>query len=134
MDILTKPYPGILDLLGRLKNAGVKTAVVSNKFDAAVKMLTKKYFGSLIGAAVGESEDLPRKPAPEMIFKALELLGVGSDTAVLVGDSDIDVLTAANAGIGCIAVTWGFRGREDLVRAGAAALADSPEQLPELLA
>lgn len=134
MDILTKPYPGILDLLERLKTAGVQTAVVSNKFDAAVKMLADKYFGTLIGAAVGESDQLPRKPAPEMVFKALELLGAQTHSAVLVGDSDIDILTAQNAGIECIAVPWGFRDRDALVRAGATVLADSPAELLQVLA
>jgi len=133
MDVLTKPYLGVVELLERLQTAGVQTAVVSNKFDTAVKMLADKYFGTLIGSAVGESDQLPRKPAPEMVFKALELLGAGSDAAVLVGDSDIDILTAANAGMDCIAVTWGFRGKEYLIRAGAAALADSPAELLRML-
>jgi len=129
MDVLTKPYPGILELLERLQTAGVKTAVVSNKFDAAVNLLTDKYFGALIGTAVGESEQTPRKPAPDMVFKALERLGADKDSAVLVGDSDIDVLTAANAGMDCIAVTWGFRDRSALECAGASVFADSPAQL-----
>lgn len=134
MDILTKPYPGVIELLGRLKNAGVKTAVVSNKFDAAVKMLADKYFGTLVGAAVGESDQLPRKPAPGMVFKALDLLGSDVHSAVLAGDSDIDILTAKNAGIKCVAVTWGFRGKEDLIRAGAPVLADTPAELLKALA
>lgn len=133
MDVLTKPYPGIADLLGRLINAGVKTAVVSNKYDAAVKMLAEKYFGTLVGAAVGESDELPRKPAPDMVFCALERLGADKQSAVLVGDSDIDILTAANAGIACVAVTWGFRDKQDLIRAGAQVFADSPSELLGIL-
>ncbi len=130
----TAPYPGILELLDRLRQDGLSLAVVSNKFDAAVKDLCHSYFGSLLGASVGESQGVARKPAPDTVFKALEELGVPAEGAVYVGDSEVDLLTAHNAGLPCISVTWGFRTRESLLQNGAAQLVDAPQALYELIA
>ena len=110
----TIPYPGIIDLLEELKNRGYKLAIVSNKQDEAVKVLVEKYFKGLIDTAAGESAAIKRKPAPDTIYKAIEVLGSKRDEAIYVGDSEVDAKAAKNAGIPCVLVTWGFRDREDL--------------------
>lgn len=125
----TAPYDGISPALLKLKEAGIKTAVVSNKFDAAVKELCKPFFGDLIPVAIGERENVRRKPCPDSVFEALKELGAEKETAIYIGDSDTDVETAKNAGIPCIGVTWGFRDRDILEKAGADYIIDEPSQL-----
>lgn len=131
----TKPYEGILPLLDQLRERGIKVAVVSNKFDLAVKGLCEQYFSGLIAVAVGEreAEGVRRKPAPDMVELALKELGLTRDRAIYVGDSEVDVATAKNAGLECVSVTWGFRNRETLLMAGAECCVDRPDQLLELL-
>ena len=113
-DVLTRPYPGIVEMLTQMGEK-YPLAVVSNKPDRAVKELAKIYFPTLY--ARGESEDCPRKPAPDMVFKAMQALG--ATRCVYVGDSEVDVLTAQNAGVPCLSVTWGFRDVDILTQAGA---------------
>lgn len=113
-DILTKPYEGIPKMLEQLGKK-YPLAVVSNKPDRAVKELAKVYFPTLY--ARGESTDCPRKPAPDMVFKAMDALGV--QRCIYVGDSEVDVLTAQNAHVPCLSVTWGFRDVKTLESAGA---------------
>ena len=120
-------------MLEALHADGVKVAVVSNKADEAVGELCESYFPGLVDAAVGETAGRRPKPAPDEVELALERLGADRDGAVYVGDSQVDVDTARAAGMPCIAVTWGFRTREDLVKAGAETLADTPEALLKLL-
>ena len=127
-DILTKPYDGILDALAVLGQK-YPLAVVSNKPDRAVKELAQIYFPGLY--ARGESTDCPRKPAPDMVRKALE--AIGAEWCVYVGDSDVDIVTAKNAGVPCVSVTWGFRGEEELREAGARYFCQSPEDLPAVI-
>lgn len=115
----TEPYPGIMALLDWLKKEGYKTAIVSNKPDFAVKKLKDVYFGELADAAIGDREGYNRKPAPDSVYQALEEIKVDRDRAVYVGDSDVDIMTAKNAGMDCIAVSWGFRSREFLIEHGA---------------
>lgn len=115
----TEPYPGIPSLLDGLKKEGVRTAIVSNKADFAVKKLSRVYFGSLIGVAIGEKEGIRKKPAPDTVDQALEELGVDRTRAVYIGDSDVDLETARNAGMDVILVSWGFRSREFLLAHGA---------------
>jgi phosphoglycolate phosphatase len=103
--------------------------VVSNKPDRAVKELAKVYFPTLF--ARGESTDCPRKPAPDMVYKAMEALGV--DCCVYVGDSDVDIMTAKNAGMPCVSVTWGFRSEVELRTAGATYLCHHPSQLQKII-
>ena len=129
----TAPYTGIPELLRQLKDNGFKTAVVSNKFDMAVKHLCKTYFGDLIPVAIGESENVRKKPAPASVFRAIELLKSTPETSIYCGDSDVDVYTALNAGLKCIGGTWGFRSRELLEAEGADYIVDSPVQIVELL-
>ena len=133
MENKTAPYPGIPELLDALGAAGVPTAVVSNKFDGAVKGLCQNYFGDRIRAAIGESQGVARKPAPDTVFRALAELGMPREGAVYVGDSDVDVETAKNAGLPCISVSWGFRSRSFLTEHGARTIADTVEELKELL-
>ena len=112
--IKTKPYEGVL---AALKTLGEKypIAIVSNKPDAAVKALCADYFPGIY--ALGETAGCPRKPAADMVFKAME--AIGAERCIYVGDSEVDVLTAKNAGVPCVCVLWGFRDREDLEAAGA---------------
>ncbi len=115
----TKPYQGIPELLRMLKEKGYAVAIVSNKADFAVKRLRDVYFEGLVPVAIGDREGVRKKPAPDSVFEALKELGAESARAVYVGDSDVDILTAANAGLDCIAVSWGFRDRSFLLEHGA---------------
>ena len=123
----TKPYPGILPLLDTLGAAGVSSAIVSNKGDFAVKELAKIYFGGRVAAAVGGRDGIRLKPAPDAVFAALAEMGVPASRAVFIGDSDVDIRTAENAGMDCISVSWGFREAEFLARSGAQRILDTPE-------
>lgn len=129
----TKPYDGILPLLTRLKEMGVKTAVISNKYDQAVAQLCEDYFPGSFDIARGEREGVPRKPAPDAVFAILKELGVTKEQAVYVGDSEVDMATAKNAGLKAVGVTWGFRSRELLEEKGADHIIDEPMQLLSLL-
>ncbi|WP_434510701.1 HAD family hydrolase [Desulfitobacterium sp. AusDCA] len=125
----TRPYDGMMELFRQLSNEKFKMAIVSNKFDTAVKELARDYFRGYIKVAIGESKNVARKPAPDSVIKALEQLGSVADKAVYVGDSEVDVKTAKNAGLTCIGVTWGFRDREVLEREGADYIINKPEEL-----
>jgi phosphoglycolate phosphatase len=129
----TQPYAGIKDLLQNLVSNGYKLAVISNKYDAAVKELNQFYFSNYIPLAIGESIDIKRKPAADMFLAAINSLSVTKDNAVYIGDSEVDIETAKNAGVDCISVAWGFRGRDWLLGHGAGAVVDSPEELLSLL-
>ena len=125
----TRPYNGIMELLLDLNRFNYKVAIVSNKYDAAVKELAQTYFGNLIPVAIGETTEIKRKPAPDSIFTAVQELGSSLESTIMVGDSETDVQTAKNAGIPCIGVTWGFRCREVLREEGADYLIDTPREL-----
>lgn len=129
----TKPYDGILPLLAALKEKHVKTAVISNKYDAAVVQLCEDYFPGSFDVARGEREGVPRKPAPDAIYAILEELGSEKKNAVYVGDSEVDMATAKNSGLTAVGVTWGFRDRQLLEEKGADYIIDRPDQLLELL-
>jgi phosphoglycolate phosphatase len=133
MENKTRPFDGIMELLLDLNRFNYNMAIVSNKFDVAVKVLAKTYFGNLIPVAIGESANVRRKPAPDSVFTAIKELGAELEKTIYVGDSDIDVETAKNAGIPCIGVTWGFRSREVLRNAGADYLIDTPKELLTLI-
>ena len=123
----TAPYPGITELMQRLRDAGVKQAVVSNKPDGAVKELAELFFGGLIESAVGESETVRLKPCPDAVLAAAKLMGVSKDECVYVGDSEVDIETARRAGMDCISVAWGFRD-EDMLRAEGASCMSTPRR------
>ena len=129
----TGPYTGINDLLKKLRAAGVKTAVVSNKPDVAVRELVKTYYDGLFDAAVGDMEGQAVKPAPDMCLKVFKELGMGPENAVYIGDSDTDIMTARNAGLDEILVSWGFRGREFLTEHGAKNICDTPDEVYDVI-
>lgn len=131
--IKTGPYPGIPELLNQLSREGVRLAVVSNKPDEAVRALTERYFPSVFPVAIGNRDGWATKPAPDSVYEAMRLLGARRESTVYVGDSDVDVDTARNAGLDSVIVTWGFRD-EDFLRAhGAQHLAHNTDELYEML-
>ena len=127
----TQPYPGILEALAELKAKGCRLAVVSNKMMAATVELCRHFFPDTIEVAIGEheAEGIRKKPAPDTVFAALRELGVNKSGAVYVGDSDVDVQTAANSGLPCISVLWGFRDRDFLIQHGAKTFISAPSEL-----
>ena len=122
----TRPYVGILEALEALS---MPVAIVSNKPDSAVKPLCSRFFPGV--PAFGETADCPRKPAPDMLFRGLAALG--ADRCVYVGDSEVDILTAKNAGVPCLSVLWGFRDKDTLEAAGGTVFCRTPEELPAIL-
>ena len=125
----TLPYPGIMEMLQQLKAQGKRIAVVSNKFYAATQDLCKHFFGDTIQVAIGEREDIKKKPAPDTVLEALRQLQVTRQNAVYVGDSEVDVETARNSGIPCISVLWGFRSKSFLLSHGATTFIETPNEL-----
>lgn len=126
--VKTAPYPGVVEALDKVRG-NYPVAVVSNKPDSAVKELCRDFFHGVYG--VGETENCPRKPAPDMVRKAMA--AIGADCCIYVGDSEVDLLTAKNAGMPCISVLWGFRDRELLERQGASRFCDNAEKLPDMI-
>ena len=126
----TQSYPGIMQLLEQLKAEGKNIAVVSNKFYAATRELCRHFFGDLVPVAIGEREDIRKKPAPDTVIEALRELGVDKEGAVYIGDSDVDIMTAKNSGMPCVSVLWGFRDKEFLLEHGATTLISQPEDMP----
>ena len=124
----TGPYAGILQALADLATE-YPLAVVSNKPDSAVKPLCREYFGDIY--SLGERKETPRKPAPDMVRQAMSAIGVSQ--CVYVGDSEVDILTAKNAGVPCLSVTWGFRNEAELQEAGAQYFCHTPADLPNVL-
>jgi len=129
----TKPYDGITGLVSALRSAGIKTAVVSNKADFAVKDLCEKYFPGLFDAVVGEREGVRRKPSPDSVNEVLHILGTEKEKAVYVGDSEVDIKTAKNAEIDAIIVDWGFRDADFLAENGAERVVSSVKELEKNL-
>ena len=129
----TRPYSGIPELMKELKKQGYKMAIVSNKIDSAVKELNDRFFSEYVSIAVGEKPGIRRKPAPDTVLAALEELNASGEEAVYIGDSEVDLQTAGNAGLPCIAVLWGFRDKKLLEENGAAVFADTPEDILSIL-
>ena len=117
----------------RLKAAGVKQAIISNKGDAAVQELAAEFFPGLLETAVGESATVRRKPNPDAVLAAMARMGEPVENGVYVGDTEVDLATARNAGMACISVTWGFRTEGQLLEAGATVLAHTVEELEQQL-
>ena len=126
-------YPGVATLLMTLHAKGYRMAVVSNKLQSGVDELAHTFFHGLIDVAIGERPGIPRKPEPDMVEEGLRQLGVTKDEAVYVGDSDVDLQTAANAGLPCISVLWGFRTRDFLIAHGATIFAEKPQDVLTLV-
>ena len=131
----TAPYEGISEMLSGLKARGYKLAIVSNKFDSAVKEMSKLYFGDVMSAAIGENEaqGIKKKPAPDTVLQALSELGSEKERSVFVGDSEVDFMTAQNSGLDCVSVLWGFRDKQFLSECGASVFASTPEELLEII-
>ncbi|MCF0196145.1 MAG: HAD family hydrolase [Bacteroidaceae bacterium] len=125
----TRPYEGITEMLAQLKGMGIPMAVVSNKMDAATRSLVQQFFGEWIDVAIGDREGLRRKPAPDMVFEAMQQLKANPAHCIFVGDSDVDFLTAVNANIPCLSVLWGFRDRKFLESHGATIFIEKPEEI-----
>lgn len=132
-DIKTGEYPGITGLLKELRKSGILTAVVSNKPDDSVISLSDNLFKGLFDICLGEKDGIKRKPAPDMTLKVLNELGVETRDAVYIGDSEIDLLTARNSGLDCIAVSWGFRSRDYLKAHGAEIIVDTTDEIKNIL-
>lgn len=129
----THVYPGIMQLLAELKKRDIKQAIVSNKLQSGVQSLYELYFKEYVQTAIGAKDGIRKKPAPDTVLEALRQLNVPKERAVYVGDSEVDIATAANVGMDCITVTWGFRNRQELAEAKAAIYADYPEEILKLL-
>jgi phosphoglycolate phosphatase len=129
LDVKTRPYPGVMEMLRAVKDEGIATGVVSNKYDGAVAKLCQKHFGDLVEVAIGERPGVGRKPAPDSALMAMRQLGTSREETLYVGDSDVDVETAHNAGLKCVGVSWGFRPRESLNQAGAEVVIDEASAL-----
>ncbi len=129
----TKPYDGVVELLERLKKEGCRLAVVSNKADYAVQILREQYFPGIFHMTVGERENVRKKPAPDSVQAVLRELQTDKEKAVYVGDSEVDIETAENAGMQAVLVSWGFRDADFLQENGARQIADNAAALLELI-
>jgi phosphoglycolate phosphatase len=129
----TQPYAGIAAMLVSLRAAGIKTAVVSNKDDYAVQTLARVYFPAIFDAVAGVRRGIRKKPAPDTVFEVMKRLAVEKEQCVYVGDSEVDIETAGNAGIPCISVAWGFKGRTFLEEHNAQKIVDTVSRLSAAL-
>ncbi|BCR35924.1 HAD family hydrolase [Mariniplasma anaerobium] len=129
----TGPYPGILALLKKLKEMNYKLAVVSNKHKYLVEELNHNIFKDYFDFSMGEVKGVPIKPEPDMLYMALDHLGLKKSEVLFIGDSDVDMITANNAGITSVGVTWGFRSKDVLIKHQASYIIDQPDQLLEII-
>ena len=129
----TALYPGIAELLQKLHQRGYKMAIVSNKLQAGVDELYRTFFQDTIQVAIGEREGVRRKPMPDMVQLALEQLGSTPEESIYVGDSEVDMATARNAGLPCISVLWGFRDQDYLREIGAFRMVSTPAEILNLV-
>lgn len=130
---LTDLYPGIRELLEKLQQEGFQMAIVSNKYYEGVQALKEQYFKNYLDVAIGEREGIRKKPAPDTVLAALKELGLSKERAVYIGDSEVDIATAANTGMDCITVGWGFRTRGEQEAAGAKVFVKEPMEIVGLL-
>lgn len=125
----TRPYDGIVEMLLKLKEAGISVAILSNKPDHAVQEMCEQYFARIFDYKAGERPGIARKPDPDGVYRLLQETNTPIESAVYIGDTDIDVTVAKNAGMDCVAVDWGFRDRDVLISAGATVIASTPDEL-----
>lgn len=130
----THPYQGIPQALKTLKDLGIQTAVCSNKADPAVQKLIAQIFPGLFDFVVGEKEGVRRKPAPDMVYACLKALNATKEDSLFFGDSEVDITTAKNAQVNCVAVAWGFRSRDVQKKAGASVFIDDPSEIVSFFA
>ena len=128
----TKPYSGIPELLANLKKHGKRIAVVSNKFYAATQELCRHFFGDYVEVAIGERENIRKKPSPDTVDEAIRQLKVSREDAVYIGDSDVDLATARNSNLPCISVLWGFRDKDFLIEHGGNTFVTEPSQILDI--
>lgn len=131
--IKTRPYDGIMELLKKLSQAGIKTAIVTNKNVDAAEKIYRQLFSEYVPVCYGQQDDIPKKPHRAMIDLAIADLGSRSENSVYVGDSEVDMQTAANAGIPCITCLWGFRDRDFLEAQGADIFVETPDEISKLI-
>ena len=129
----TAPYDGIIELLTTLKSQKIKMGIVSNKFDEGVKALVHKFFGGLVEHAQGVSETVKKKPSPDAVYSLIKELNAENETNIYIGDSEVDIETATNAGLPCISVSWGFRSKEFLQSINAQKIVDTPNDLLNII-
>lgn len=135
----TVPYDGIMDMLRECKTRGYITAIVSNKLDPAVKDIHQRFFAEYIDIAIGETPSVRRKPAPDMVNEAIHQLSllhhrtINLSECIYIGDSEVDLETAQNSGLPCIAVSWGFRDKDWLIKCGAKHIIDHPCEIFDCL-
>ena len=129
----TKPYDGIIDILNDLKNSGCTLAVVSNKADFAVRDLCETSFNGIFHLAIGDRDGIRLKPYPDSVNEVIEITNSKKDKTVYIGDSEVDIITAKNACLDCISVSWGFKDRDFLIKNGASVIADSVLDLKKYL-
>lgn len=127
----TKPYPGIVKLIEKMKQKGLHLAIVTNKPDALAKKIVSELFGEVFLYVYGNQEIYPRKPDPYLVNKVIELYQVDKSEVVYIGDSDVDMYTGRNAGVTTVGVSWGFRGRDELLHSGGQYVVDNVKQLEE---
>lgn len=132
-DIKTKPYDGIAELLSALNEKGIKTAVVTNKVENAATILCKNKFGDVFDCVIGDNGKDRLKPCPDNVFRALDILGFPREEVLYAGDSDVDMITAENAGLRSIGVTWGFRDEDVLRKNGADFIVHYPSEILKIL-
>lgn len=130
---LTAPYPGIMKMLENLSKAGVGMGIASNKQHAFTKKLAEHFFPGTFSAVLGLREGCAAKPDPAFLLELMAEMGAGVHNTLYVGDSDVDMITARNAGLTPCGVLWGFRSRQELLENGAKLLAESPEQLEDFI-
>lgn len=128
----TRPYDGVVELIDALAEKNIKLAIVSNKVDAAVQVLKEKYFSN-VDVAVGDREGMRRKPYADGVFAAMRECGANKESTIYVGDSEVDLATAKNAGLKCVSVLWGFRDKELLLENGAEAFIEKPGELLDIV-
>lgn len=129
MNLNTVPYNGIMEVLYTLKKENIKVGIVSNKADSAVDLLTRTFFKGLVDVSIGELPDMKLKPHPDTIEYAMKLMCVTADETVYIGDSEVDILTAENAGVPCVSVSWGFKSKEFLIENNERVIIDEPKDL-----
>ena len=130
---MTKPYDGIVDILDELRAKGIKLAVVSNKKHEFTIEIVKKYFGDRFDIVFGHRENYKEKPDPTSVLEVIEKLNILKSECIYIGDSNVDILTAKNAGVKSVGVSWGFRDREELANEGANYLADNNIELLNII-
>ncbi len=129
----TAPYPGIIELITRLKDRGYLLSVVSNKSDREVQRLCRHYFPDIFKTVVGQKENIRKKPYPDSVNAVLKTFGLEPEQALYIGDSEVDIQTAENAGMDCILVSWGFRDIDFLRQEGAKWIVNNTDELMEII-